>query len=236
MAELSDALVLPRHWRLPLLAGAACFPVSWALFAYVKPAGDWFGSASPQAVALFCAALAAALAMAMAGLFQVRNVRIHNRRMRVALDNMSQGLCMFDANERLVVCNQRYMDMYKLTSDVVRPGTTLSALLEHRVSIGTFSRNRNIEEYRRELLASMTQGSITSTEVKSTDGRVIAVINRPMKGGGWVATHEDITERRDAEQERALMQEQQQAGEGKNQVVVVDDGVDAGTAAAPQYD
>ena len=53
------------------------------------------------------------------------------------------------------------------------------------------------------------KATTTSTEVKSADGKVISVINRPMADGGWVATHEDITERRDAEQERALMQEQQ---------------------------
>ncbi len=56
----------------------------------------------------------------------------------------------------------------------------------------------------------MAAGTTTSTEVKSKDGRTISVINRPMSGGGWVATHEDITERRDAERERISMQEQQQ--------------------------
>jgi methyl-accepting chemotaxis protein len=56
----------------------------------------------------------------------------------------------------------------------------------------------------------MAAGNTTSTEVKSKDGRTISVINRPMAGGGWVATHEDITDRRDAERERVSMQEQQQ--------------------------
>ena len=56
----------------------------------------------------------------------------------------------------------------------------------------------------------MASGNTTSNEVKSKDGRTISVINRPMPGGGWVATHEDITDRRDAERERVSMQEQQQ--------------------------
>ena len=56
----------------------------------------------------------------------------------------------------------------------------------------------------------MAAGQTTTTEVKSVDGRSISVINRPMSDGGWVATHEDITDRRDAERERISMQEQQQ--------------------------
>jgi methyl-accepting chemotaxis protein len=128
--------------------------------------------------------------------------------MRVAINNMSQGLCMFDGNERLVVCNQRYMEMYRLSPDVVKPGCTLQSLLEYRITNGTFSRDP--VEYRRELVSAMAAGNTTSSEVKSADGRSISVINRPMADGGWVATHEDITERRDAERERVSMQEQQQ--------------------------
>jgi methyl-accepting chemotaxis protein len=208
MAEPSAAPAIPRDWRLPVLIGTVCFPLGFALFSYVVPAAAFIPSASALAVSLFCAGLTSVLAMALAALFQVQRVRIHNHRMRVALDNMSQGLCMFDGNERLVVCNRRYLEMYKLPAAVAKPGTTLTGLLEQRIANGSFS--RKLEDYRRELLASMAQGSTTHTEVKSADGRVIAVINRPMAGGGWVATHEDITERRDAEQERALMQEQQQ--------------------------
>jgi methyl-accepting chemotaxis protein len=198
MAEPSAAPAIPRDWRLPALIGAACFAVSFTLFAIVLPV---------LAVAAICAGLTSLLAMALAAMGLARGLQVHNARMRVALDNMSQGLCMFDANERLVVCNRRYAEMYKLPAEVAKPGITLISLLEHRIANGSFS--RNIEEYRRELLASMVQGSARHNEIKSADGRTISVINRPMAGGGWVATHEDITERRDAEQERALMHEQQ---------------------------
>jgi methyl-accepting chemotaxis protein len=207
MAEPSTPPTIPRDWRLLLLIGALCFAASLVLFTTVLPVGALMASAPARAVALFCAGLTAVLAMAFAALFLVRRLRVHNQRMRVALDNMSQGLCMFDGNERLVVCNQRYTEMYKLPADVAKPGTTLSGLLEHRASTGSFS--HNVADYRRQLLASLAQGNNIDTEVKSADGRTIAVINRPMAGGGWVATHEDITDRREAEQERALMQEQQ---------------------------
>jgi methyl-accepting chemotaxis protein len=115
---------------------------------------------------------------------------------------------MFDGNERLVICNQRYMEMYKLSGDIVKPGCTLQSLLEYRIHSGSFSRDPI--DYRRELTSAMAAGQTTTTEVKSVDGRSISIINRPMSDGGWVATHEDITDRRDAERERISMQEQQQ--------------------------
>src|ERR1039458_3270824 len=146
--------------------------------------------------------------MLIAGILITRRMQIDNIRMRVAINNMSQGLCMFDGDERLVVCNRRYMDLYQLPDEVVKPGRTLASLLEFRIANGSFSRDP--DEYRQGLVAAMAQGKTTTAEVKSASGRVVAVINRPMADGGWVATHEDITERRDAERERASMQEQQE--------------------------
>ena len=90
---------------------------------------------------------------------------------------------------------------------MVRPGRTLTSLLEFRVTNGSFARDP--DEYRQSLTGAMKQGKTTTAEVKSASGRMVMVINRPMMGGGWVATHEDITERRDAERERSSMQEQQ---------------------------
>src|SRR5262249_20161316 len=101
--------------------------------------------------------------------------------------------------------------------DIVKRGSTLQSLLEYRIRNGSFSRDPI--SYRRELIGAMTSGKITSTEVKSKDGRSISIINRPMAGGGWVATHEDITTRRDAERERISMQEQQQRREAIDQAI-----------------
>jgi methyl-accepting chemotaxis protein len=208
MAEPSAAPAIPRDWRLPLLIGAVGFPASFALFNYVVPVAAFYPSAPALAVSFSCALLASVLAMALAAMVLARGLQVQNARMRVALDNMSQGLCMFDANERLVVSNKRYLEMYKLPPEVTKPGTSLTGLLEHRIANGSFS--HNIDDYRRELLDSIAEGSTKTTEVKSPDGRTILVTNRPMAGGGWVATHEDITERLAAEHERAMMQEQQQ--------------------------
>ena len=208
MVEHTSANAPARDWRLVMLAGGASFAVSYALFQYVFPVGRWVATASAPVASLFLSAIVAFLAMALTLAVLSRKLRRDNLRMRVAINNMSQGLCMFDGNERLVVCNQRYMDMYKVSGDVVKPGITLQNLLKYRISNGSFTRDP--VEYRRDLVGAMSAGKTTSTEVKSANGRSITVINRPMPDGGWVATHEDITERRDAERERVSMQEQQQ--------------------------
>src|SRR4029077_13791195 len=126
---------IPRDWRLVAATGCAGFAVSFALFHYFAPAAPWIGLANAPATALTAVA-----AMGAAILINAQGLQAHNQRMRIALDNMSQGLCMFDTHKRLVVCNRRYAEMYKLPNEIVRPGTTLRALLEYRKEDGTFSR------------------------------------------------------------------------------------------------
>jgi len=208
MVEQTSAHATARDWRRVILIGGISFAVSYPLLHFVLPVGAWVSAAPEPIVSFFLAAIIAMLAMAIAAAFLARKLRLDNLRMRVAINNMSQGLCMFDGNERLVICNQRYMEMYNLSADIVKPGCSLQSLLEYRINNGSFSRDPIT--YRRELVGAMVAGNTTSNEVKSKDGRSISVINRPMSEGGWVATHEDITERRDAERERISMQEQQQ--------------------------
>ncbi len=207
MADDSFAAENSHDWRLIALIGCVGFPVSFLLFHFAMPASVWAAAAPKLMVSVFFAALTTALAMLVAGIALTRRTQVNNMRMRVAINNMSQGLCMFDGHERLVICNQRYKDLYKLSDDIVKPGRTLAGLLQYRIANGSFVRDP--DAYRRELVSAMAQGKTTHTEVKSATGRVVSVINRPMAGGGWVATHEDISDRRDAERERASMQEQQ---------------------------
>ncbi len=208
MVETTSAHATARDWRMAILIGGVSFAVSYALFHFILPVGAWVSAAPEPVVSFFLAAIVGILSLAVTAGLRARGLRIANQRMRVAINNMSQGLCMFDGTERLVVCNQRYMEMYDLAADIVKPGCTLQSLLEYRIKNGSFSRDP--VAYRRELVGAMAAGTTTSTEVKSKDGSTISVINRPMPDGGWVATHEDITERRDAERERISMQEQQQ--------------------------
>ena len=126
-----------------------------------------------------------------------------NVRLDTALNNMKQGLCMFDANERLVVCNERYLQMYNLPHDIVKPGCTLADILRLRKEAGNFS--DDIDRYLANLRRQFALGNYFYLVVHLDDGRVIAMQNQAAPGGGWVATHEDITERQRAEAHIAHM-------------------------------
>ena len=116
-----------------------------------------------------------------------------------ALANMSQGLVMLDSSARLVVCNQRYVEMYGLTPEVVRPGCSLKELLDHRVATGTYYAHA-VDKDLAEILAAASQGKVFSKIVRLRDGRIIRLVNRPMQNGGWVSTHEDVTAEMRAEE------------------------------------
>jgi diguanylate cyclase (GGDEF)-like protein/PAS domain S-box-containing protein len=123
---------------------------------------------------------------------KAEQLREQSRRFDVALNNMTQGLVMFDASERVVVCNQRYIEISGLSAEFTQPGRTLREILQIRQAQGSFW--QDIEEYRRELLQDMANGKTKSLVIETDDGRSCKVVNVPMRGGGWVATHEDITE------------------------------------------
>jgi PAS domain S-box-containing protein len=116
-----------------------------------------------------------------------------------ALENMSQGLVMLDADARMLVCNQRYIEMYGMSPEVVGPGCTLRELIAHRVEIGAFA--GNIDETVSMILTAIARGVPSKSSTQLANGRVISVSTRPMAEGGWVATHEDVTEQRRAERE-----------------------------------
>jgi diguanylate cyclase (GGDEF)-like protein len=113
-----------------------------------------------------------------------------------AINNMTQGLLLFDAWERLVVCNQRYIEMYGLSPRVIKPGRTFREIIAHRKARGSFVGDEG--EYVTSVLRDIDQKKVIVIE--TPDGRSIQIVNEPLADGGWVATHEDITERRRAEQ------------------------------------
>jgi diguanylate cyclase (GGDEF)-like protein len=161
-------------------------------------------SLSPSALALAVAAAAVLiLGLSLAGAVADRRIKERDLQLVTAVNNMSHGIVMFDANERLVVCNDRYVDMYGLSRDVATPGTTLRELLQRRKGTGTLE--RDVDEYRSALLSTIAKGEVTSWLIDMSDGRAISVTNRPMKGGAWVASHEDVTERRRAEERIAYL-------------------------------
>src|SRR5690606_29413496 len=124
----------------------------------------------------------------------------HKARLAMALDNMSQGLCMFDERSNLILCNQRYLDMYSLPPDIVKPGCSLRRIIEERTKTNTFE--GDIDAYLREVDALVAHGKQVQRLIEIPDGRVIRTVHQPVPDGTWVATHEDITVQRRAEQER----------------------------------
>jgi diguanylate cyclase (GGDEF)-like protein len=118
--------------------------------------------------------------------------------LHTVLNNMSQGVLLFDSELKLVICNQRYIEMYGLSLENVKPGCTLLGLLNCRAQAGTFSGDP--VDYVACLMECIADGKIFSTTTKLGDGRVIALVSKPISGGGWLATHEDITERQRAEE------------------------------------
>jgi diguanylate cyclase (GGDEF)-like protein/PAS domain S-box-containing protein len=121
-------------------------------------------------------------------------------RLDTALNNMTQGLVLYDASARVVVCNQRYIDMYGLSTDIVKPGTYFYDIVQHRKDTGSFK--GSVDEFCSTVLGNVAQGKVTKSILESADGRAVRIVNRPLPQGGWVATMEDITEHRLLEQER----------------------------------
>ena len=153
-------------------------------------------SLSPISLALAIAAIAVAvLGMSLAGAFTDRRFRENELRLNTAVNNMSQGLLMFDSSARLVLCNNRYFQMYGLSSKIVKPGCSLRDLLYERIAVGTITGDP--EQYAADLLRAISEGNATCTEINLPDGRIIVVRNQPTQDGGWVSTHEDITELRE---------------------------------------
>jgi len=120
-----------------------------------------------------------------------------NASLDAALNNMSQGLCMFDREERLVICNDKYLQMYGLSADLAKPGCSVRELLELRKAAENFSDDPG--RYLADLRAQLARKDGQHVTTHLDDGRVIAVHNSSTDDGGWVATHDDVTERVRAE-------------------------------------
>src|SRR6266849_3965104 len=204
MLRAHISLAVRYAWLLVIMAGMICFGASLAILSATE--GLSFVPALPAWTT--DSAMLTLLGLSAAGAFVIHRLRRQNRLLATALDNMPQGLCMLDSSARLMLCNERYLEIYRLTPKQVMAGCSLRDLLEHCRAAGTFSGNSG--RYATEYVARIAQGKITSTAYEMKDGRIVALANRPMHGGGWVDTHEDITERRLAALQRSSAQEQEQ--------------------------
>ena len=160
---------------------------------------------------LIVAAALAAIVITGVLLLIVRQINAQNReaqqkleaerlKLDTALNNMTQGLLMYDASARIVTFNQRYIDMYKLSRDVVKPGLHYYDLIQHRRDTGSF--DGDVRGFCDPIMRDVAAGKVNTHIMEIGDGRAFEIVNKPVPQGGWVATIEDITERRRLEQER----------------------------------
>ena len=129
---------------------------------------------------------------------QARQIELQNFRFGAALDNMAQGLVMFDRDQRLVVFNQRYLQLYRVRPEDISIGMPFEDVLRCRVAAGNEPLG-GIEAFAAEHLGLLAQGEAGTLQVELKDGRVFLVRHQPLADGGWVATHEDITEQRQSQ-------------------------------------
>jgi methyl-accepting chemotaxis protein len=129
------------------------------------------------------------------------------QRLWLAIENMRQGLCMWDAQTRLVVCNSRYISMYGMSPEIVRPGRRLREILEHRAAIGNFE--GSIDEYIAAIGERAAKEQSGTVILHLPGGRTVSVSEQHLPDGSWVATHEDITEQHRLEQQRTAIRLQE---------------------------
>ena len=118
---------------------------------------------------------------------------MEKNRLHLAINNIVQGLILFDAEGQVIVCNQQYRDLYGLSANVVKPGLDLVGLMKHRKETGSF--NGDVEQFCASVLKHMRKETSTLRTRDAVGRRVIQNLRSPLPNGGWLTTTEDITER-----------------------------------------
>jgi len=124
------------------------------------------------------------------------SLELTNSRFSAALKNMTHGLCMFDAEKRLIIWNDRYAKLYRLPSELLKIGTPFQAIITQAIKNGIFAGGKDTTAIEEKLnaLVQVSSEEISCRITEHAGGRLIRVSRQPTKGGGWVAIHDDITE------------------------------------------
>ena len=220
MNHFSLLTTIWRKQRRALLAvamscGAAILLVSVidsaSVVARVVAASHWVATSALIAIIVL-------IALSMTALVVMVSMVRRNQRISAALDNMTQGLCMFDGSARLIICNQPYLEMYSLPPEQAYLGCPSRDLLEYRKATGTFF--QDVDEYVAAIKRRVIEGKPFNNVVE-VRGRTISISNRPSPGGGWVSTHQDITEQQRHDQERSLLTAQKERRAGVEAAIAV---------------
>jgi diguanylate cyclase (GGDEF)-like protein len=129
---------------------------------------------------------------------QEANLRDSNLLLDAALENMSQGLCLYDEQNQLQVANRRFYEIFKLPRGKIRPGTHYRDVLALSVTLNNHI-GKSVEQLLQEQRDYLHQGVKGAHFIELGDGRVVSCDYSPTADGRWVATYEDVTERRQAE-------------------------------------
>jgi diguanylate cyclase (GGDEF)-like protein/PAS domain S-box-containing protein len=188
---------ISRDWRVAIIGGAVGFLSTLAAIELVAAYSVPLPAISFALAAVVGSLACFGLAETLTARRNQQQLSEQNMRLGGAVNNMVQGLCMFDADNRLLVWNERYRAMYDIDPRHIWRGCTIRDLLDARIAAGTFPLDP--ASYDAELRAALKQGKTFTLTIGLNDERTIAVVNQPTEDGGWVATHEDITERKRAE-------------------------------------
>ncbi|VIO72146.1 putative signaling protein [Bradyrhizobium ivorense] len=125
------------------------------------------------------------------------------RNLSTAVNNIPQGLVLYDASARIIICNRPYIDMFGLSPDIAKPGCTMHRLIAHRQETGSF--DGDVDAFCDAIIRNVRLGKGTRQLTEAPGGRAIEIVNKPLAEGGWVATIEDITDRTRADEKIAHM-------------------------------
>ena len=125
-------------------------------------------------------------------------------RLQAAVDSMPIGLSMFDDSDRLIICNDAYRHIYRFSADSCRPGIAFAELFKS-CDVLKNSSHDFLQDYQKAVSKSAATMRSVSGPAELPEGRTISVTVQALAAGGWVAIHEDITERRRAEERIAHM-------------------------------
>ena len=188
-----DGLHSEKWARVAIASAFALVGIIWPLKALV--AGD------VDALALLILPSVGTMALLLAGCNFPRSKRAemdHQAALDTAIGHMSQGLVMFNSSSRLVLFNARYAELYGIPQDRLKVGLSLRDLLLLRKDSGSFL--GDVDTYCKSIAANLGEGRVTSLVAQTGNGRSIQIVNVPLAQGGWLATHEDVTEKLRAEQ------------------------------------
>ena len=168
---------------------------------------DWIADGSLDLPSSAIGVIVGLTMFSLIGLIAFVRLTHQTKHINAALDNMSQGLVMFNSTGRLVLFNSRYAEMYQLPAEWLK-GRSVCDLLEQRKKIGMF--HGDAQARTDELLTRMRAGKVTKEIRMVGGGRFFSIANWPTPSGGWVSTHDDVTDQRREEEARTRLAAQEQ--------------------------